>query len=73
MHVATSHGLGEDAFTTKHYLTLNLPIALYIMYPQQRIQCELNIDHVIYSATKFEVATSNGLGGDTFTRNMTDR
>ena len=25
-----------------------------------------------YSATKFEVATSNGLGGDTFTRNVTD-
>ena len=27
---------------------------------------------MIYSTTKFEVATSNGLGGDTFTRNMTD-
>ena len=25
-----------------------------------------------YSTTKFEVATSNSLGGDTFTRNMTD-
>ena len=25
-----------------------------------------------YSATKFEVATSNGLGGDTFTRHVTD-
>ena len=25
-----------------------------------------------YSPTKFEVATSNGLGGDTFTRNVTD-
>ena len=25
-----------------------------------------------YSATKFEVATSNGLGGETFTRNGTD-
>ena len=25
-----------------------------------------------YSTTKFEVATSNGLGGDTFTRNVTD-
>ena len=28
------------------------------------------LHHVIYSATKFEVATSNGLGGDTFTRNV---
>ena len=25
-----------------------------------------------YAATKFEVARSNGLGGDTFTRNVTD-
>ena len=25
-----------------------------------------------FSPTKFEVATSNGLGGDTFTRNVTD-
>ena len=27
------------------------------------------LHHVTYSTTKFEVATSNGLGGDTFTRN----
>ena len=26
------------------------------------------LHHVTYSATKFEVATSNGLGGDTVTR-----
>ena len=26
------------------------------------------LHHVNYSATKFEVATSNSLGGDTFTR-----
>ena len=31
------------------------------------------LHHVTYSATKFEVAMANGLGGDTFTRNMTDR
>ena len=30
------------------------------------------LHHVTYSATKFEVATSYPLGGDTFTRNMTD-
>ena len=30
------------------------------------------LHHVTYSATKFEVATSNRLGGDTFTRNVTD-
>ena len=30
------------------------------------------LHHVTYSPTKFEVATSYGLGGDTFTRNVTD-
>ena len=34
---------------------------------------QYTLHHVTYSATKFEVATSNGLGGDTFTRNVTDR
>ena len=29
---------------------------------------QYHIQHVIYAATKFEIATSNGLGGDTFTR-----
>ena len=31
-------------------------------------QCPLH--HVTYAATKFEVARSYGLGGDTFTRNL---
>ena len=30
------------------------------------------LHHVIYSATKFEIAMSNDLVGDTFTRNVTD-
>ena len=30
------------------------------------------LHHVTYSPTKFEVATSYGSGGDTFTRNVTD-
>ena len=30
------------------------------------------LHHVTYSPTKFGVASSNGLGGDTFTRNVTD-
>ena len=29
------------------------------------------LHHVTYSPTKFEVATSYGIGGDTFTRNVT--
>ena len=31
--------------------------------------CSVPLHHVIYSPTKFEVATSIGLGGDAFTRN----
>ena len=31
------------------------------------------LHHVTYAAIKFEVAMTNSLGGDTFTRNMTDR
>ena len=31
------------------------------------------LHHVTYPGTNFEVATSNGLGGDTFKRNMTAR
>ena len=30
------------------------------------------LHHVTYEATKFEVARPNGLGEDTFTRNVTD-
>ena len=30
------------------------------------------LNHVTYAATKFEVATSNVLGGGTLTRNVTD-
>ena len=33
---------------------------------------QYSLHHVTYSTTKFEAATSNGLGGDTFTRNVTD-
>ena len=33
---------------------------------------QYHLHHVTYSATKFEIATSNGFGGDTFTKNVTD-
>ena len=32
---------------------------------------QFTLHHMTYAATKFEVATSNGLG-DTFTKNVTD-
>ena len=69
--VATSKDLGEDAFTRKiKYLTFDLDLVVKVTYKvkvtQNVAQCPLH--HVTYIATKFEVATSNRLGGDTFTR-----
>ena len=49
-----------------HYLTFDLEVKV----TQNVTQYPLH--HVIYPPTKFEVATSNGLGEDTITRNMTD-
>ena len=46
-----------------HYLTFDKVTLNVAQYP---------LHHVTYSPTKFEVATSNGLGGVTFTRNVTD-
>ena len=44
-------------------------LKLEVKVTQKVTQCPLH--HVTYSATKLEVATSNGLGGDRFTRNVT--
>ena len=51
-----------------HYLTFDLELGVKVT--QNVTQYPLH--HVIYASTKFEVATSNGLGGDTITRNVTD-
>ena len=50
------------------YLTFDLEFGVKVT----RNVAQYTLHHVTYSATKFEVATSNGLGGDTFTRNVTD-
>ena len=50
-----------------HYLTLDL----WVKVTQNVTQYHLH--HVIDASTKFEVATSNGLGEGTITRNVTDR
>ena len=39
----------------------------------KRNAVQFPLHHVTYSALKFEVATSNSLGGNTFTRNVTNR
>ena len=56
----------EKHYKKIHYLTFDLGVKVtgnVALYP---------LHHVTCSPTKFEVATSNGLGGDTFTRNVTD-
>ena len=45
-------------------------LELRVKVSQNIVQYSLN--HVTYAATKFEVARSNGLGGDTLTRNVAD-
>ena len=46
-----------------HYVTFDLDIGVKVT---QNV-AQYSLHHVIYAATPFEVATSNGLGGDTFT------
>ena len=37
-----------------------------------QIVAQYPLHYVTYSATKFDIATSNGVGGDTFTSNVMD-
>ena len=50
------------------YLTFDLDLGVKVT----RNVAQFSLHHVTHSTTKFEVATSKGLGGDTFTRNVTD-
>ena len=52
--------LQENTFFDLDTVKVTLNVAQYPLH------------HVIYSATKFEVAMPNGLGRDTFTRNKTN-
>ena len=51
-----------------HYLTFDLDLWVEVT----RNVTQYPLYHVIYASTKFEVATSNGLGEDTITINVTD-
>ena len=51
-----------------HYLTFDLDLGVKVT----RNVAQYPLHHVTNSPTKFEVASSNGLGGDTFTRNVKD-
>ena len=61
--VATSNGLGGDAFyKKKHYLTLTL------FFKAMQNITHYPVNHGTYEPAMFKVATSNSLGGDAFTR-----
>ena len=51
-----------------HYLTFDRSLGV----KDTRNVTQYPLHHVIFASTKFEVATSNGLGEDTITRNVTD-
>ena len=46
-----------------HYMTFDLDFGIKVT---QNV-AQYSLHHVTYAATKFEVARSNGLGGDAFT------
>ena len=51
-----------------HYLTFDLDHLVKVT----RNVTQYPLHHVIFASTKFEVATFNGLGEDTISRNVTD-
>ena len=85
--VATPKGMRRCIYKKIQYLTFDLDLGVYI-YIYKKIHnwifdldlgikvtqnvAQYPLHHVTYSTTKFKVATSNRLRGDTFTRNVTD-
>ena len=61
---------GRYIYKKIQYLTFDLDLGVKVT----RNFAQYPLHHVTYSTKKFEVATSNGLGGDTFTftRNVTE-
>ena len=55
-------------YKKKHYSTFDLDLGVKVT----RNVTQYPLHHVIYAPTKFQVATSNGFGEDTITRNVTD-
>ena len=65
--------LRRKVYEEKHlqeiqYLTFDLDVGVKVT----RNASQYPLHHMTYSATKFEVATFNRLGGDTFTGKATD-
>ena len=65
--VATSNGLGGDAFTRKYIIPL---LTLTVGQGQTQNVAQYPLHHMTYTPAKFEAAMPNGLGGNAFTRNI---
>ena len=65
---ATSNCLhvGGDAFTRKYIIS---PLTLILGHGQTQKVAQYPLYHMTYATAKFEVAMSNGLGGNAFTKN----
>ena len=69
MHLQSLKFLRQKVYEEKHlqeiqYLTFDLDLVVKVT----RNVAQYPLHHVTYPATKFKVATSNHIGGDTFTR-----
>ena len=67
LEVATSNGLGRDAFTRKCIISL---LTLTLGQGQTQNVAQYPLNHMTYAPAKFEAAISNGLGRNVFTRNI---
>ena len=65
--VAMSNGLGGDVFTGKYIIS---PLALMLDQGQTRNVAQYPPHHMTYAPAYFEVAMSNGLWRNAFTRNV---
>ena len=62
-----SNGVGGDAFARKYIIS---PLTLMLGQGQAPNIAKYPLHHMTYAPAKFEVALSNGIGGNAFTRNI---
>ena len=65
--VATSNGLGGDAFTRKYIIS---PLTLTLGQEHTQNVAQYPLHHMTYLPAKFEVDMSNGLRENAYTRNI---
>ena len=69
--IPVNHDLGVPRFVSRYAFDCTGTLFdLDLGVKVTRNVAQYPLHHVTYSATKFEVATSKGLGGDAFTRKL---